>query len=127
MLRTRLEGMAKGIEISSNVEDGRTLYREGVDLRDHDSSITGDDRIQTLRASVRPVVTYTFFGLFCLIKIVAAMKMWLSDIPIDQILRVIWGEEETVLLAAILSFWFGSRITTKLEELNIKKQTMNKK
>lgn len=121
MLRTRMEGMAKGIEITSSVEDGRTLYREGVDLRNHDLAIGGNSRIQTLRASVRPVITYTFFGLFCLIKIIAVVKMWILNIPVDQILSVIWGEEETVLLAAILSFWFGSRITTKLEELNIKR------
>jgi hypothetical protein len=122
-----MEGMAKGIEITSGVEDGRTLYREGVDLRDHDLSIGGSDTIQTLRASVRPIVTYTFFGLFCLIKVVAILKMWILGVPVEQWLPIIWGEEETVLLAAILSFWFGSRITTKLEELNIKKQSMRNK
>lgn len=124
MLRTRIEGMAKGVEIISNVEDGRSLVREGVDLRDHDLHLTGNSTVETLRASVRPVITYLFFGLFCLIKIVAVIKMMLMDVPVDQILSTIWGEEETVLLAAVLSFWFGSRITTKLEELNIKKQTM---
>jgi len=121
MLRTRMEGMAKGIEITSATEDGRTLYREGVDLRNHDLALAGDSRIETLRASVRPVITYAFFGLFCLIKLVAVVKMWLLDLPMDQILTTVWGEEETVLMAAVLSFWFGSRITTKLEELNIKR------
>lgn len=125
MLKIRLEGMAKGVEITSAVEDGRNLVREGIDLRNHDLYLSGGRFIETLRASVRPTITYVFFGLFCLIKIVVIVKLYFMNVPPDQILGVVWGEEETVLLAAVLSFWFGSRITTKLEELNIKKHNLN--
>ena len=127
MLRARLEGQALGIELTSNVEDGRSLVREGIDLRSHDSSLRGNSSIETLRASVRPVITYSFFGLFVFIKIVVLVKLYLMQgVAPDQILKVLWSEEETVLLAAILSFWFGSRITTKLEELDIKRQTIGR-
>ena len=125
MLRTRLEGMAKGVEMVSTVEDGRNLVREGIDLRNHDLYLSGNNNIETLRASVRPIITYSFFGLFCLVKISAIIIMMTGGVSVEQMLNTIWGEEETVLLAAVLSFWFGSRITTKLEELNIKKQTLN--
>ena len=125
MLRTRLEGMAKGVEMVSTVEDGRNLVREGIDLRNHDLYLSGNSNIETLRASVRPIITYSFFGLFCLVKISAIIIMMTGGVSVEQMLNTIWGEEETVLLAAVLSFWFGSRITTKLEELNIKKQTLN--
>lgn len=124
MLRTRLEGMAKGVEIVAGVQDGRSLVEEGANLRSHDLALAGNNRIETLRASVRPIITYTFFGLFCLIKVVAIAKMVMMGAPVPEILKTIWGEEETVLLAAVLSFWFGSRITTKLEELDIKKANM---
>ena len=127
MLRTRLEGMAKGVELTSGVEDGRSLVREGIDLRSHDRYLTGNDNIETLRASVRPVITYAFFGLFVLIKVVVIVKLYFMNVPPDQMLKAIWGEEETVLLAAVLSFWFGSRITTKLEELDIKRQSLNQR
>jgi hypothetical protein len=127
MLRTRLEGMAKGVEIVANVEDGRTLVREGDSLRTHDLALTGDSPIETLRASVRPVITYSFFGLFCFIKAAALIKMLILQVPTSEILTTIWGQEETVLLAAVLSFWFGSRITTKLEELDIKRMNINNK
>jgi len=125
MLRTRLEGMAKGVELTSTVEDGRNLVREGIDLRIHDRYLIGSNSIETLRASVRPVITYSFFGLFCFVKVAAILIMLGGGVPVGDMLNTIWGEEETVLLAAVLSFWFGSRITTKLEELNIKKQTLN--
>lgn len=124
MLQIRLEGIAKGVEISAQMEDSRNLVREGIDLRAHDSSIAYNGSIETLRASVRPVITYSFFGLFCFIKILVALKLSATGVPIEQLFKAIWSEEETVLLAAILSFWFGSRITTKLEEINIKKQTL---
>lgn len=126
MLRTRLEGLAKGIELQTSVEDGRTLYNEGVDLRAHDLALTDGSPIETLRASVRPVITYSFFGLFVFIKLAALIYMLMANVPTGEILKTIWGEEETVLLAAVLSFWFGSRITTKLEELNIKRLNVRK-
>jgi len=124
MLKIRLEGMAKGVELIANVQDGRSLVEEGANLRSHDLALSGGSNMETLRASVRPIITYSFFGLFCFIKIVAILIMWHSGASPSQMLSTIWGEEETVLLAAILSFWFGSRITTKLEELDIKKKTM---
>ena len=126
MLKVRLEGMAKGVEINAGVEDGRSLVREGMDLRNHDRYLSGNSRIETLRASVRPVITYSFFGLFCLIKIAAIIKMMSMNVPVNEMITVIWGQEEIVLLAAVLSFWFGSRITTKLEELDIKKETLKR-
>lgn len=128
MLRTRLEGMAKGVELTTMAEDGRSLVREGIDLRSHDRYLTGSNSIETLRASVRPVITYSFFGLFVLIKVVIIVKLYfMQGVAPDQILSAVWGEEETVLLAAVLSFWFGSRITTKLEELDIKRQSLNQR
>lgn len=126
MLRTRLEGMARGVEIVANVEDGRTMVLEGQSLRDHDLALTGDSPIETLRASVRPVITYSFFGLFVFIKLAALIYMLMANVPTGEILKTIWGQEETVLLAAVLSFWFGSRITTKLEELDIKRMNIRK-
>lgn len=124
MLQIRLEGLAKGVELTAQMEDSRNLVREGIDLRAHDSDLSGNSRIETLRASVRPVITYTFFALFCFVKIVVVIKLSAIGTPINELLTIVWGQEETVLLAAVLSFWFGSRITTKLEELNIKKQAM---
>jgi len=127
ILRARLEGQALGIELTSNVEDGKSLVREGENLRSHDSSLRGNSSVETLRASVRPVITYSFFGLFVLIKIVVMIKLYfMQGVAPDEILKAIWTEEETVLLAAILSFWFGSRVTTKLEELDIKRQTIGR-
>lgn len=125
MLKIKLEGMAKGVELTAQMEDSRNLVREGIDLRAHDSTLAGNSNIETLRASVRPIITYLFFGLFCFIKILAAVILMVKGIPPGEVLSQVWGETETVLLAAVLSFWFGSRVTTKLEELSIKKQTMN--
>ena len=126
MLRVRYEGMAKGIELREATADGANLVAEGANLRAHDSSLAGGRDIETLRASVRPVITYSFFALFCIVKVFVATKLWFLNLPPSEILPLLWGEEETVLLAAVLSFWFGSRVTTKLEEIDIKKKTLLK-
>lgn len=124
MLKVRLEGRAKGVELITNTEDGRQLVEEGADLRRHDSTLSGNKRIEAFRASVRPTITYAFFGLFVFIKLVVVIKLYVLNVPPGEILTQIWTEEDTVLLAAVLSFWFGSRVTTKLEEISIKRQTM---
>ena len=48
---------------------------EGKSLRDHDAALDGGKFINALRAFVRPFITYTFFFLFCAVKIAAAYVM----------------------------------------------------
>jgi hypothetical protein len=64
----------------------------------------------TMRVSIRPVITYAFFGLFVLIKLQAMWHgMFDNQTPIVQLLPIIWDEGSASLFAAILAFWFGTR------------------
>lgn len=72
----------------------------------------------TLRYSVRPVVTYGFFVLFLVIKLQGLYHGMIEDqTPITQLLPVIWDEGTESLFAAILAFWFGSRAFEKTKAL----------
>lgn len=67
-----------------------------------------------LRASVRPVITYAFFGLFAGLKILA----FCHALSVDHAsalgsLPVIWDENADALFGAVLGFWFGSRIISR--------------
>ena len=65
--------------------------------------------IDGLRGSVRPVITYCFFGLFIFVEISAYVSLTASEISSLQAVQLVWSDEVMGLFAAVLSFWFGGR------------------
>lgn len=62
-----------------------------------------------LTASVRPVITYAFFGLFLFVEISAFILLIRSGVDPLQTGSIIWSDEIQALFAGIISFWFGNR------------------
>jgi hypothetical protein len=92
---------------------------EGQSLRDHDSSLVTDGTIiSALRASVRPVITYTLFAIFCGIKILGTALMVSSGAPVKEIMDVIWDSQTVGFFGAIIGFWFGARSIEKYQKNN---------
>ena len=76
------------------------------------------DFFATLRASVRPVITYGFFVLFLFVKLKGLYQGMIVDhTPVIQLLPIVWDEGTESLFAAILAFWFGSRAFEKSRAL----------
>lgn len=67
--------------------------------------IIANTLVYVLTKLVRPVVTYAFFGLYAAVKVEIYTRT-------QDILKV-WTEEDMVLFAATLSFWFSSRMLSK--------------
>ena len=65
--------------------------------------------IDGLRGSVRPVITYCFFGLFIFVEISAYVSLAASGLPSLQAVQLVWDDEVMALFSAVLSFWFGGR------------------
>jgi hypothetical protein len=70
---------------------------------------TGVRWIDGLRGSVRPVITYCFFGLFIFVEISAYVSLTASGISSLQAVQLVWSDEVMCLFAAVISFWFGGR------------------
>lgn len=70
--------------------------------------------LDILRASVRPIVTYVFFGFFIYVRCVL---LWhglnVDNTKAIELLPILWDEGTETLFAAILSFWFGSRMMAR--------------
>jgi hypothetical protein len=66
--------------------------------------------VDVISNTVRPVITYLFFGMFFIIKLSAMLHVMLHEhVEVLQALPMIWDAETSSLFAAIISFWFGSR------------------
>ena len=67
--------------------------------------------VDALSGSVRPLITYAFFLLYLCMKVVQIVGLWigLSAPGWEQLLNKIWHEEDQILFATVVSFWFGQR------------------
>ncbi|MES2983893.1 MAG: hypothetical protein V4735_01750 [Pseudomonadota bacterium] len=82
-------------------------------------SLTGIHWVDALAGSVRPVITYSFFMLYFLVKcaqfhmLLAPGLPWQSGLTMGQALASLWTEEDVAIFSAIMAFWFGQRAMKK--------------
>ena len=79
-------------------------------LLEHDTALGQQGGfINSLRAFVRPFITYVFVLTFIGIKVVLVWQAIQMDADLNQAINIVWDDETEALFAAIISFWFGSR------------------
>lgn len=114
LLHLQMEATKQGTELTMALEELRADLGEGDSLRRHDAAISGGKFMDALRASVRPVITYCFFFLFAAVEISAIWFMTMNtEMNFVEIMTAIWDENTQGMFAAVLGFWFGSRMMEK--------------
>lgn len=99
-LQSKLQIDIKNVD--ADIGEGKSLYL-------HDGSIGGNGFWNSFRASVRPVLTYLFFGLFVLVKVSALVVLLKSGLNVVDSLPILWDTNTQAIFGAIIGFWFGSR------------------
>jgi hypothetical protein len=83
------------------------------------AQLTGIGWVDGLAASVRPLLTYSFFLLYVAVKaaqfhlLLSPALPWAQPLTLAQALIALWGEEDVAIFSAIMAFWFGSRTLQK--------------
>ena len=112
-MQMQMELMSKRSELKIEELDKEAEIKETEGLYKHDDVDAGGF-INALRGSVRPIITYAFFGLFVAIKVTALLSpMNQSGVSLNMALDTIWDDLTAGLFAAIMSFWFGNRAVGK--------------
>lgn len=76
---------------------------------------TGITWVDALNGTVRPVLAYAFFLLYAGLKVAqAGMIDWDAALPWQ--ITSMWNEEDQVIFAGIISFYFGQRAMGKLRK-----------
>ena len=88
----RLEEVA----IQADIAESRALYK---------TYHTGIRWVDALNGTVRPVIAYSFFALYAVVKVM----QFSADLP-----WLLWTEEDQAIFAGIISFYFGQRAMTKV-------------
>jgi hypothetical protein len=119
-LKLRADLQARGIELNIKqiqaqvkVEEAKAETAQMAGLYAQDASLKGSPWIESMRASLRPVITYVFFTLFVLIKVCALISLIRAGSPVVDALPKLWDEETAGLFSAVIAFWFGNRAFDK--------------
>ena len=105
-------------EVQYDIEAIKANAIERQSLYDHDKSLDGGKFINALRASIRPVITYSFFLLFVTVKVAAAYVMIVNGQDIPTMLDAVWDVDTMSLFSTIIAFWFGSRVMERQSRIN---------
>jgi hypothetical protein len=116
--RINAEAGKYSAEMQYNIETVKAAAIERQSLYDHDKSIDGGKFINTLRASIRPVITYAFFFLFVAVKVAAAYVMIQNGLSMPDMLKAVWDMETMALFSTIIAFWFGTRVMEKQSRMD---------
>lgn len=103
--KARLEAVSLALQQAEQVSLNARLKEQ----------LTGIQWVDALAGSVRPVLTYSFFMLYAVVKIAQFHLLtqpvlpWATGMTMAQALVLVWGEEDIAIFSAIMAFWFGSR------------------
>jgi hypothetical protein len=106
---------AKVEEIKTEQIAMQTQAQEKLAMWKHDMKIGegASTWVINLRASVRPVVTYVFVGLLVVVDIAGIWYAYSTGVAFAQAMDMVFSDDEMAILAAIISFWFGSQAFNK--------------
>ncbi len=103
-IKTQTEADTKMAVIDAQKSEMEMIYKHDMSLNEGTSQV-----IKDLRASVRPVLTYCFFGLLALIDIGLFVYGWRQGTDFKTLADLLWDDETQALFASIIAFHFGGR------------------
>jgi hypothetical protein len=86
------------INVQADIAESRALYK---------TYHTGIKWVDALNGTVRPIIAYSFFILYAVVKIM----QFSADLP-----WLLWTAEDQAIFAGIISFYFGQRAMSKLRQ-----------
>lgn len=105
---------AKGFDHELIMYQAKADDEEHKRLIEHDIQISkGSGWINALQRSVRPVITYCFFGLFACVEVSILVAALQSDVEFTKALTLVWDQETQAIFSAVIGFWFGDRRLSK--------------
>ncbi len=102
-------------EIKTEQIEMQTQAQEKLAMWKHDMKIGegASTWVINLRSSVRPVVTYIFVLLLVVVDIAGIWYAYSTGVAFAEAMDMVFSDDEMAILAAIISFWFGSQAFNK--------------
>jgi hypothetical protein len=92
------------INAQADIAESKALYK---------TYYSGIRWVDALNGTVRPVLAYSFFLLYFVIKCMQFAMVDLAD-PLPWQIATLWSVEDQAIFAGIISFYFGQRAMAKV-------------
>ena len=109
MAQLQLQAQAQGGQISLAVEVARADTEQQRELYRYAAGPSGNQRVDSLTALVRPYITMVMFHLWLGIETTVLMVGMRSGLGLAELVALIWDEPTKAIFGAIMGFWFGNR------------------
>ena len=93
------------IQVNADIAESRALYQ---------TYNTGIRWVDALNGTVRPVIAYSFFALYALMKLLSYAALPEHGTSLEVIYQTLWTADDEAIFAGIISFYFGQRAMAKL-------------
>jgi hypothetical protein len=115
LAREGFVAQARVEEIKTEQIAMQTQAQEKLGVWKHDMKIGEGSStwVINLRSSVRPVVTYIFVLLLVVVDIAGIWYAYSTGVAFAEAMDMVFSDDEMAILAAIISFWFGSQAFNK--------------
>ena len=96
----------EAVNVDADIREIESLHRS--------MQPSGVKFIDGLRGSVRPVITYAFFGLFVFVEVSAYLALTAQGVSVLDAADATFDQDTRALFAAVISFWFGGRAINRM-------------
>jgi len=98
-------------EFRTDQVEMETYAQERMALYKHDEKLSEGAApwVLTLRASVRPVITYLMLFVLLFVDVVGLIWAMKAGVDFATAMEIVFSNEEMAIFASIIGFWFGSR------------------
>ncbi len=112
---TRMQGAQKMDEIGAESQLAwNTGYLETLKTAlSSQGQKSGIAWLDAINISVRPVITYWFFSLYCAAKICLFAGALMAGAGWIETIKNIWTVDDQAMLSGLLNFWFLNRVFEK--------------
>ncbi|MDX1923847.1 MAG: hypothetical protein SFT91_01220 [Rickettsiaceae bacterium] len=102
------------LRIDGSLDEVRASYDTSEIANLYATFKTGINWIDALNGSVRPVMAYSFFGLYSFLKYVQYCAITKSGEIIPIYYDILWTTDDQAIFAGIISFYYGQRTFGKI-------------
>lgn len=111
--KLQVQAAIQNAQIQIAIEDAKADVEDSKSVRSYDNNIDGGRFINTLKASIRPVITYVFFITFIGIKMCVVYVMVDQGASMMDMVHAVWDQDTVSVFGTVIGFWFGTRFLEK--------------
>lgn len=117
MAQLQLEATKAGTALQIDLANAQADIKEAEYIHSFAAGSSGIKWVDALAVFIRPYITLVFFHFWLLIEGALFVYGVNSGYDLGQLAKLLWDDNTASSFAAILGFWFGTRMMTRGQQM----------